>query len=98
MKFHAFSLIAMFMVTANALAGPMDCMDGASGLVQATKTLLLPTPDFELIPTIRPNPTPVPRSNPTPPPVLALSPAPSPAPRRRSRPRPRPTFRPRPVL
>ncbi|KAH6597735.1 hypothetical protein BASA50_004340 [Batrachochytrium salamandrivorans] len=34
MKFHAFSLIAMFMVTANALTIPMDSMDDASGLVK----------------------------------------------------------------
>ncbi|KAH6578966.1 hypothetical protein BASA60_003452 [Batrachochytrium salamandrivorans] len=54
MKFHAFSLIAMFMVTANALTIPMDSMDGASGLVkrQDSGPTFTPTNGPKLRPTV----------------------------------------------
>ncbi|KAH6595397.1 hypothetical protein BASA50_005915 [Batrachochytrium salamandrivorans] len=55
MKFHALSLIAMFMVTANALIIPMDPMGDASGLVKRQDS----------DPNPKPNPA-APSSSPTP--------------------------------
>ncbi|KAH6593540.1 hypothetical protein BASA61_004277 [Batrachochytrium salamandrivorans] len=49
MKFHAFSLIAMFMVTANALTGSMDSMDDASGLVKRQDSDPFSTPTDDSI-------------------------------------------------
>ncbi|KAH9250039.1 hypothetical protein BASA81_012172 [Batrachochytrium salamandrivorans] len=78
MKFHAFSLIAMFMVTANALIIPMDSMGDASGLVKRQEPN--PTEDPTLKPTDDPTPPPPP---PPPPPVLTPNSTPMPTPRSR---------------
>ncbi|KAH6591523.1 hypothetical protein BASA50_008699 [Batrachochytrium salamandrivorans] len=56
MKFHAFSLIAMFMVIANALVVPMDSMDGASGLVKRQDSDPKPNPN-PAAPSSSPTPT-----------------------------------------
>ncbi|KAH6567147.1 hypothetical protein BASA50_010090 [Batrachochytrium salamandrivorans] len=54
MKFSAFSLIAMFMVTANALVVPMDSMGDASGLVKRQDSDPKPNP---AAPSSSPTPT-----------------------------------------
>ncbi|KAH6564204.1 hypothetical protein BASA50_005707 [Batrachochytrium salamandrivorans] len=73
MKFHAFSLIAMFMVTANALVVPMDSMGDAPELVKRQDPAPTsthtdnsvstftdePTPTLASIPTNEPTHTPV---------------------------------------
>ncbi|KAH9248627.1 hypothetical protein BASA81_013697 [Batrachochytrium salamandrivorans] len=67
MKFHALSLIAMFMVTANALTGPMDSMGDASGLVKRQNPVPSPTSTDDPTPILRPtdDPTDVPILRPT---------------------------------
>ncbi|KAH6588441.1 hypothetical protein BASA50_010735 [Batrachochytrium salamandrivorans] len=59
MKLSAFSLIAMFMVTANAVVIPMDSMDDAPGLVkrQDSGFVLRPTDDPTSV--VENKPTPV---------------------------------------
>ncbi|KAH9245721.1 hypothetical protein BASA81_016781 [Batrachochytrium salamandrivorans] len=76
MKFHALSLIAMFMVTANALTAPMNSMGDASGLVKRQNPV--PEPTDEPKPSPTDDPTPVPKFTPTTLPVLALNPDPNP--------------------
>ncbi|KAH9264200.1 hypothetical protein BASA83_012340 [Batrachochytrium salamandrivorans] len=80
MKLSAFSLIAMFMVTANALVIPMDSTDDASGLVKRQSpnptedptlnlpmTLVLNRAFFPLLPmSLNPRPTDEPTPNITP--------------------------------
>ncbi|KAH6597154.1 hypothetical protein BASA50_004658 [Batrachochytrium salamandrivorans] len=80
MKFHALSLITMFMVTANAVVVPMDSMGDASGLVKRQEPN--PEPTDEPKPSPTDDPTPVPKFIPTTLPVLASNSDPTPAPRR----------------
>ncbi|KAH6566493.1 hypothetical protein BASA50_011371 [Batrachochytrium salamandrivorans] len=65
MKFSAFSLIAMFMVTANAVVVPMDSTDDAPGLVKRQNPVPVPSPTDDPKPRPTDDPTPVVRNEPT---------------------------------